>query len=576
MTLSGPITNNKTLGVTKDGNSTYLLSGTNTFSGGLMINNGALRTMDGAEGNGTVTVNSGGIWGLDENYNPTAKLAVGSSGILALNSNNSTLTGVNGSSVFIGSLGNYTFTGSSLVAGSGSTYRLGGGGGTLTITGTNVITGANSLIIGSTQNSGTGVVVLTGSNNYSGGTTIAAGILQVGNGGVTGSINGNVTDNAALVYNRSNAVAVSGTISGSGSLTQAGAGVLTLSASNSYSGGTTLVDGTINFVNGGLGSSGTISFTGGGGTLKYAAGNTQDLSGRIASSSAAVAIDTGTNSVSFLNPLGSTNTGGLTKSGTGKLTLTGSNGYTGETKVTAGELIVSGSLYGTTTVTVSDSVLTVKGLINFLAQLRMKSGGFLSGYGSVGPVVMSGGGTVAPSGSGGSTGTLNINGNLTFDPLGGAGPAHFAMQLSGTIAGTGYDQISMAPGSTLDLSNVNLDGSLLNGYVPTHFATPAVFTGDTFYLVIGAGGVSGTFANRQAATAYSNGFDIIVFNSQAFAISYTANYNSGSGSIFSSVGGHDIALMAIPEPETWAMFASGFGLLIFGQRLRRCRRGFSC
>ena len=40
--------------------------------------------------------------------------------------------------------------------------------------------------------------ILTGDNTYTGGTTISAGTLQLGNGGTTGSIVGNVTDNGAL------------------------------------------------------------------------------------------------------------------------------------------------------------------------------------------------------------------------------------------------------------------------------------------------------------------------------------------------------------------------------------------
>ena len=45
--------------------------------------------------------------------------------------------------------------------------------------------------------------ILTGANTYSGGTTISAGTLQIGNGGTTGSIAGNIVDNAALIFNRS-------------------------------------------------------------------------------------------------------------------------------------------------------------------------------------------------------------------------------------------------------------------------------------------------------------------------------------------------------------------------------------
>jgi len=56
---------------------------------------------------------------------------------------------------------------------------------------------------GSLQQNGTGITVLTGNNTYTGGTTISAGTLQDGSGGTTGAIAGNINNNAALVFHRS-------------------------------------------------------------------------------------------------------------------------------------------------------------------------------------------------------------------------------------------------------------------------------------------------------------------------------------------------------------------------------------
>ena len=66
---------------------------------------------------------------------------------------------------------------------------------------------------------GTGTLTLTGANTYTGGTTITAGTLQLGNGGTTGSITGNVVNNGALVFNRSDTLTFAGVISGTGALT---------------------------------------------------------------------------------------------------------------------------------------------------------------------------------------------------------------------------------------------------------------------------------------------------------------------------------------------------------------------
>jgi len=97
---------------------------------------------------------------------------------------------------------------------------------------------------------GTGTWTLSGANTYAGTTTISGGTLQIGNGGNSGTLgSGNVTDNAALVFNRFDPVAVSNLIGGSGSLTQAGAGVLTLSAANTYSGATFVTAGTLALTN---------------------------------------------------------------------------------------------------------------------------------------------------------------------------------------------------------------------------------------------------------------------------------------------------------------------------------------
>jgi len=66
-----------------------------------------------------------------------------------------------------------------------------------------------------------GTEILTGTNTYTGGTTISAGTLQIGNGGTSGSVAGNITNNGALAFNRSDSVTYAGVISGTGSLTQA-------------------------------------------------------------------------------------------------------------------------------------------------------------------------------------------------------------------------------------------------------------------------------------------------------------------------------------------------------------------
>src|SRR5206468_960498 len=116
-----------------------------------------------------------------------------------------------------------------------------GNAGTAGTLGTGAVTDNTALVFNRTDNpvvgnaiSGSGTVILTGSNSY-GTTTISAGTLQVGNAGTAGTLGaGAVTDNAALAFNRTDNPVVGNAISGSGSLTQAGSGTLILTGSNGY------------------------------------------------------------------------------------------------------------------------------------------------------------------------------------------------------------------------------------------------------------------------------------------------------------------------------------------------------
>jgi fibronectin-binding autotransporter adhesin len=91
-----------------------------------------------------------------------------------------------------------------------------------------------------------GTETLTGANTYTGGTTINAGArLQLGAGGTSGSLVGNVVDNGTLVFDRSDSVIFTGTISGAGGLTQAGTGTTILNGTNTVSGLTTVAAGVL-------------------------------------------------------------------------------------------------------------------------------------------------------------------------------------------------------------------------------------------------------------------------------------------------------------------------------------------
>ncbi len=135
---------------------------------------------------------------------------------------------------------------------------------------------------------------------------------------------------------------ISQTINNLTNLTKSGIGTWLLTGTSTYTGATTINGGILS-----LGSIGAISTAGnivfGGGTLQYTASNTADYSPRIESgtSTGPVSIDTNGQNIVFATGLSSTKTGGLTKTGAGKLTLTANNFYTGPTTLANGTLRMS-------------------------------------------------------------------------------------------------------------------------------------------------------------------------------------------------------------------------------------------
>ncbi|MBE1159678.1 autotransporter-associated beta strand repeat-containing protein [Dyella acidiphila] len=142
----------------------------------------------------------------------------------------------------------YRIEGDSIaLVGSSPLIRVGDGtaaGASMTATIASVLTGSSGM-----TKSDLGTLVLAGDNTYTGGTTISGGVLQLGEGGTSGSIVGDVADNGTLAFNRSDVQTFGGAISGSGAVTQAGSGSTVLTGTNSYAGATNVQAGTL-LVNG--------------------------------------------------------------------------------------------------------------------------------------------------------------------------------------------------------------------------------------------------------------------------------------------------------------------------------------
>jgi autotransporter-associated beta strand protein len=223
-TLSGAITGVGAF--TKDGAGILVLSGASTYSGVTTVSAGMLQA------------------GSSTAFSPNSAFTVNS----VLN-----LTGFSNT---VGSL-----AGSGTVTNNGSPAILtAGGNGTNTVFSGTLINGTASLGL---IKAGPGTLTLSGANTYTGGTTITGGTLKIGNGGTTGSIVGNVVDNGSLVFNRSDAITFPGIVSGTGSLSQTGPGSLTLTAANTYSGGTVIDRGTLLVDNAHALGTGNVTVNGG-------------------------------------------------------------------------------------------------------------------------------------------------------------------------------------------------------------------------------------------------------------------------------------------------------------------------
>ncbi|WP_282183934.1 autotransporter-associated beta strand repeat-containing protein [Brucella pituitosa] len=472
----------------KDGGGTLLLSGANNWSGGTWINDGTLRleannlsaiasnsdfvltggqldlngnalqmrsligtggeiSIDGTTltiAQDTGTIFAGRITGNDFNSN----LVKSGSGMLVLSGTNSYWgnTTINDGSLAIFDAANLGInsSGAALEIRNAALVTLGDiglnrrvnliGTGTInTLFGTTLeLSGAISGPAGTLYKDGAGRLIISGNGTYADGTTVAGGILQIGDGGTTGSIIGNISNDSLLAFNRSNAFSYDGSISGAGTLLQAGTGTTVLTGNHSYTGNTFITDGTLQIGNGGVTGSiggyvlnnGTLAFnrsddytfsgliigTGalvqaGSGTLILDADNYYTSGTRIESGTLQIGsggtsgwitgdvINNGTlvfsRSDAFEFSGSISGSGGFQQKGEGAVVLTGDSSYTGATDVLSGRLAVNGSI--------SSSMLTT-----------VYEGAELGGTGTVGQTFINGG-TLAP---GNSIGTLNVAGDL--------------------------------------------------------------------------------------------------------------------------------------------------------------------
>jgi len=425
-----------------------------------------------------------------------------------------------GSSLFLQGNGTLTFAsgaGQSQILSDAIADQTGSGG-----TGGNA--GSYSLL-----KTGAGTTILSGDNAYSGGTTIQAGALQVGNGGASGTLgSGNVVNEASLVFNRSGTFTVANTISGAGTLTQAGGGTLILTGTNTYSGGTTINAGLINFAAANNLGTGTITLNGGG--LQWATGNTTDISSRLAPLGAGGAtIDTNGNAVRFATGL--TGSGGLTKNGGGALFLLANNTYTGGTTVNGGILHIgaeggpAGAIVGTVTVNGDDShiaFLSTSSAGNLAITLNGGTGHFFgNSTGANATITANAASTwfIENSGSGGQARFIvNAGGAFDISPLAISGTTAGSIEGAGAIR-LGSKQLSVGANNlSTTVSGVIADGGRNGG------------TGGSL-VKVGTGTLTLTGANTFTGGTTVNAGGLVVNGSLASTVTLNDGMLGGSGTI---------------------------------------------
>ena len=345
-----------------------------------------------------------------------------------------------------------------------------------TLSGAFGITGSGSLSV-----AGSGLVTIANSNSYTGATTIGSfGTLQIGAGGASGALSpsSSITVNGTLAFSRSDNI-VQGTqfssagISGNGGLVQLGPGIVTLTATNTYSGPTTISAGTLQLGTGAAGQDGSISGIGGvndNGTLAYNLAGTQ---------TAGYSIGGG---------------GNLSTIGSGTLVLAGSNGYFGATTVTGGVLQVGNSAaFGATSgLAISAGTVNLAGNNPVVGALSGAIGAVITNSGPAAATL-----TTNPSGVSTFAGTIADGSAQTSLTLGGAGNLILAGNntYSGTTAVTGGTLTVPAGGSINSNANIFVGGpggatlNVVGGVVTTNYN---VGFNSVFALTIGYNGQPGT------------------------------------------------------------------------------------
>jgi autotransporter-associated beta strand protein len=280
------------------------------------------------------------------------------------------------------------------------------------------------------------------------------GVLTVGSGGIVNSsanlqtFTGAIALGANQTWNSGAAgMAVNGIVSGTGSVTKEGTGTLTLAGGNTYTGGTTINQGTVQITSdSNLGAaSGPVIF--GGGQLQTAA-NGITSARNITLNSGGGTFDSGIYDATLSGTI--SGSGNFRKVGSGALRVTGVNTYSGATTVDGGSLIVgrSSSLGNTAAIQVNSATIKLDEPPVF----------------STPPPITLNSGTLHVNDHSATFGNLTVSGNSTIQLNSSVSPSASVTFASASVSGTPALTVT-GWSDTADRDRIFVTGSASAGFL---------------------------------------------------------------------------------------------------------------